>query len=120
MTRARWRRVWNDSYLWIDHDELGQLSWGLLGGSSEVDDASEMDLSETRMVAYAGVEDIGGDCFVRRSGVKGTKGLTPVVWSDLIDHLQEFSVTSPATTPLPFTELADGLNGDKDLCGRPS
>lgn len=77
----------NESYLWIDHDKLGQLSWGLLGGSSEVDDASEMDLSETRMVAYAGVEDIGGDFFVRRSGVKGTKGLTPVVWSDLIDHL---------------------------------
>jgi hypothetical protein len=76
-----------ESYLWLYNEKYGQLTWGLLGGSSDVDDASEMDLSETRMVAYSGVEDIGGDFFLRRSGVKGTKGLTPVVWSDLIDHL---------------------------------
>ena len=77
----------NESHMWVRHKNLGQLSWGEVGGSSEVDDATEMDLSETRVVAFSGVEDVGGNFFLRRSGTKGVEGLTPVVWADLIDHL---------------------------------
>jgi hypothetical protein len=77
----------NESHIWIRNKNLGQLSWGEIGGSSDVDDATEMDLSETRVVAFSGVEDVGGNFFLRRSSPKGVEGLTPVVWSDLIDHL---------------------------------
>jgi hypothetical protein len=77
----------NESHMWIRNKNLGQLSWGEVGGSSDVDDATEMDLSETRVVAFSGVEDVGGNFFLRRSSPKGVDGLTPVVWADLIDHL---------------------------------
>ena len=77
----------NESHIWVRNKNLGQLSWGEVGGSSDVDDATEMDLSETRVVAFSGVEDIGGNFFLRRSRTKGAEGLTPVVWADLIDHL---------------------------------
>lgn len=77
----------NEGHMWVRNKGLGQFSWGEIGGSSDVDDATEMDLSETRVVAFSGVEDVGGDFFLRRSGAKGVEGLTPVVWADLIDHL---------------------------------
>lgn len=77
----------NESHIWVRNKNLGQLSWGEVGGSSDVDDATEMDLSETRVVAFSGVEDVGGNFFLRRSRTKGAEGLTPVVWADLIDHL---------------------------------
>jgi len=77
----------NEAHMWVRNKNLGQLSWGEVGGSSEVDDATEMDLSETRVVAFSGVEDVGGNFFLRRSSLKGVEGLTPVVWADLIDHL---------------------------------
>lgn len=77
----------NESHVWVKNKNLGQVSWGEIGGSSDVDDATEMDLSETRVVAFSGVEDVGGNFFLRRSSTKGVNGLTPVVWSDLIDHL---------------------------------
>lgn len=81
----------NEAYVYVDNDNLGQLSWGELGGSSNVDDATEMDLSGTRVVAYSGVEDVGGGFFLRRSNAKGAAGLTSIVWSDLIDHLSGIS-----------------------------
>ena len=77
----------NESHIWVRNKGLGQFSWGEIGGSSDVDDATEMDLSETRVVAFSGVEDVGGNFFLRRSDAKGVQGLTPVVWADLIDHL---------------------------------
>lgn len=77
----------NESHMWVRNKHLGQVSWGEIGGSSDVDDATEMDLSETRVVAFSGVEDVGGNFFLRRSDIKGVEGLTSVVWSDLIDHL---------------------------------
>ena len=77
----------NESHMWVRNKRLGQFSWGEVGGSSDVDDATEMDLSETRVVAFSSVEDVGGNFFLRRSDTKGVQGLTPVVWADLIDHL---------------------------------
>jgi hypothetical protein len=77
----------NESHIWVRNKNLGQLAWGEVGGSSDVDDATEMDLSETRVVAFSGVEDVGGNFFLRSSRTKGAEGLTPVVWADLIDHL---------------------------------
>lgn len=77
----------NESHIWVRNDNLGKVSWGFIGGSSQVDDATEFDLSETRAVAFSGVEDVGGNFFIRRAGTKGIDGLTPVVWADLIDHL---------------------------------
>jgi outer membrane autotransporter protein len=77
----------NESHMWVRNDPLGQVSWGFIGGSDRVDDPTEFDLSETRVVAFSGVEDVGGNFFIRRAGTKGIGGLTPVVWADLIDHL---------------------------------
>lgn len=76
-----------ESYLWISNDSFGQLAWGRIGGSSDVDNATEMDLSETRVAGYSGVEDVGGGFHVVRTKAKGRDALTPVAWGDLIDHL---------------------------------
>jgi hypothetical protein len=104
----------NESHMWVRNKGLGQLSWGEVGGSSDVDDATELDLSETRVVAFSGVEDVGGNFFLRRSSTKGVDGLTPVVWADLIDHLPGidgplFRYDTPITRGLGgWAELGQG------------
>jgi hypothetical protein len=77
----------NEAHIWVRHERLGQLSWGQIGGSSRVDDATEMDLSETKVASHSAVEDIGGGFFLRRTDFDNSGGLTSVTWSDLIDHL---------------------------------
>jgi len=77
----------NESHIWIRHERLGQISWGQVGGSARVDDATEMDLSESKVASFSGVEDIGGGFFLRRANGSGLDGLTSVSWGDLIDHL---------------------------------
>ena len=77
----------NESHVWIGHEQLGRLSWGQIGGSKEVDDATEMDLSETKVVAFSSASDIGGGFFLRRADFNGLGGLSSVTWGDLIDHL---------------------------------
>ena len=78
----------DESQIWIANKKLGQLSWGFVGGTGEnIEDLTESDLSDTSTAGYSGVEDIGGGFFLRQSNVRGTPGLLPVVWGDLIDHL---------------------------------
>jgi hypothetical protein len=77
----------NEAHVWIKHERLGQISWGQIGGSATVDDATEMDLSEAKVPSFSGIEDIGGGFFLRRSGLDGAGGLTSITWGDLIDHL---------------------------------
>ena len=52
-----------------------------------LDNATEMDLSETRVAGYSGVEDVGGSFYLVRAKAKSRDALTTVAWGDLIDHL---------------------------------
>jgi hypothetical protein len=81
----------DELHFWVRHEKLGTFSMGEIGGSDTADDATEVDLSGTKSASYAGVEDIGGGFLLRRDDVSGAAGLTPVTWSNLIDHLAGIS-----------------------------
>ena len=78
----------DESQMWISHKKAGQLTWGFVGGTGEnIQDLTENDLSDTATAGYSGVEDVGGGFFLRQASARGTSGLLPVKWDDLIDHL---------------------------------
>ncbi len=71
-----------ESYVYLESKTAGRLSWGQVSRVS--DTAPENDLSETGSgPAYAGVQDLGGGFFLRRSD----NALTDVTWGDLYSHL---------------------------------
>jgi hypothetical protein len=71
--------VW-ESFWFVESERLGRLA---LGQTSRVSDtAPEQDLSETGSAAYAGVQDLGGGFFVRRTD--GT--LSAITLGDLVNH----------------------------------
>jgi hypothetical protein len=71
-----WQLHW-----WIENDKLGKIS---VGRASRVSDtAPEVDLSETGLAGYAGVQDVGGGfLFRRRDGALGA-----LTWGDVYNHI---------------------------------
>lgn len=71
---------------WIESERLGRLTLGR--ASDALDGVPEADLSGTGVIGYAGVADIGGGFFLRRSDIAGSAGLlTDVTWGDMMVHL---------------------------------
>lgn len=70
-----WQMNW-----WIENDTFGKFS---AGRASRVSDtAPEVDLSETGLAGYAGVQDVGGGfLFRRRDGALGA-----LAWGDVYNH----------------------------------
>lgn len=71
--------LWEANW-YLDSKSLGRLT---VGQASRVSDtAPENDLSETAVAGYAGVQDLGGGFFLRRTdGV-----LSDLTWGDLYNH----------------------------------
>lgn len=72
--------IWKSSFF-IESKKLGRFSIGQ--ESRATDTVPEVDLSDTAIAAYAGVQDVGGSFFLRRAN----GGLSGVVISDTIFHL---------------------------------
>jgi hypothetical protein len=68
------------SHWWIENEKLGKIS---VGRASRVSDtAPEVDLSESGLAGYAGVQDVGGGfLFRRRDGALGA-----LTWGDVYNH----------------------------------
>ena len=68
------------SHWWIKHDAFGRIS---IGRASRVSDtAPEVDLSETGLAGYAGVQDVGGGFLFRRKDGR----LGALTWGDVYNH----------------------------------
>jgi hypothetical protein len=71
--------IW-ESYWFVESERLGRFS---LGQAPRVSDtAPENDLSEAALAAYAGVQDLGGGFFLRRTD----GALAAITWGDLYNH----------------------------------
>lgn len=71
--------IWQ-SHWWIESKTYGKVS---LGRASRVTDtAPEADFSEAGVAGYAGMQDVGGAFFFRRTD----GGLSPLTWGDTISH----------------------------------
>ncbi|MEW5964078.1 MAG: hypothetical protein AB1749_11000 [Pseudomonadota bacterium] len=69
-----------ESYWFLESERLGKLS---VGQTSRVSDtAPENDLSESGLPGYAGVQDMGGGFFLRRTD----GALAALAWGDLYNH----------------------------------
>jgi hypothetical protein len=71
--------VWQ-SHWWIESEKLGKVSAGL--ASRVTDTAPETDFSEAGVAGYAGVQDVGGGFFLRRSD----NALAGLAWGDVFNH----------------------------------
>ena len=69
-----------ESYWFLESERLGRLA---VGQTSRVSDtAPENDLSESGLPGYAGVQDMGGGFFLRRTD----GALAALAWGDLYNH----------------------------------
>ena len=75
--------------IWLKSDRFGEVSIGKTSARGASSGANEQDLSGTEVAAYAGVTDVGGGFFLRRSDEHDAAGPLRVKWDDVIDSLDE-------------------------------